>query len=160
MIRPIKASDIARIVEIYNHYILHTIVTFELETINNSEMKERVAKVTKDHPWLVVENDGLVVGYAYSSWWHARAAYSKSIEFSVYLDPPATGKGLGKLLYHALLDDAIKRGFHTVIGGISLPNAASVGLHEKIGFKKAAHYREVGYKFDKWIDVGYWQLIL
>lgn len=160
MIRPVKPADFAAMAEIYNHYIQHTIVTFEMEPIDATEMQQRVEKVAKDHPWLVAEEDDVIIGYAYSSWWNPRAAYNKSLEFSVYLDHQHTGKGMGKKLYHALMAEARERGFHTAIGGISLPNTASVGLHESMGFKKAAHYREVGFKFDKWIDVGYWQLML
>jgi phosphinothricin acetyltransferase len=145
---------------IYNHYIEKTIVTFEKEPISSLEMLKRMDKVMVDHPWIVVESEDQVFGYAYTSWWNKRAAYNKSIEISIYLNHKSVGHGLGKLMYSHLIQDAKNKGYHSIIGGISLPNRASVKLHESFGFKKAALYKEVGYKFDKWIDVGYWQLLL
>ncbi len=99
-------------------------------------------------------------GYAYASEWKSRCAYRYSVETTVYLHPDARGKGIGTLLYQELIRKLSKLELHAAIGGIALPNDASVALHEKIGFKKAAHFKQVGYKFNKWVDVGYWELIL
>jgi phosphinothricin acetyltransferase len=111
-------------------------------------------------PWFVCEEDGKVAGYAYARQWRERAAYRNSVEASIYLDPSLTGKGIGSALFGALLTELRTRGFRTVIGGVSLPNEASVALLEKFGLRPVAHFKEVGYKFDRWIDVGYWQLML
>ena len=102
-----------------------------------------------------------LVGFAYAGRWHERSAYRHTVETSIYLDPARVGKGLGTRLYSALIDRLRARGdLHAAIGGIALPNKASVSLHERLGFEKTAHYREIGFKQGRWIDVGYWQRIL
>lgn len=161
MIRPAQANDAAAVAAIYNHYILHTVVTFEEEALPGEEMARRITEVRGDgFPWLVYEEEGRVVGYAYASRWKSRCAYRFAVEATVYLEPGATGRGMGRRLYSGVIEAASAMGMHVVIGGIALPNEASVGLHEKLGFKKVAHFQEVGRKFDQWIDVGYWELRL
>lgn len=160
-IRPVSAQDAATLARIYNHYVLHTTVTFEETAVTDAEIATRIKEVSDGAlPWLVAEREGAVVGYAYASKWKGRCAYRYSVESTVYLDPAATGQGLGTLLYRALLDALCTRGLHVVIGGIALPNTASVALHEACGFVKVAQFREVGYKFGTWIDVGYWQWLV
>lgn len=159
-IRPVTHADAAVMSDIYNHYVLNTNVTFEVKPISRLEILKRMDKVLIDHPWIVVESEGRILGYAYTSWWNERAAYNRTIEISIYLHHKSVGYGLGKMMYEHLIIGSKKKGFHTIIGGISLPNEASVRLHESFGFKKTALYKEVGYKFGKWIDVGYWQLML
>jgi phosphinothricin acetyltransferase len=160
MIRNVKADDAAQIAEIYNHYIKNTIVSFEESPVHSEEMTSRIEEIVPSLPWLVYEENKKIAGYAYASKWKGRCAYRYSLETTVYLSPSATGKGIGSILYQALLDDLKSKGFHTVIGGISLPNEASIRLHEKLGFRKVAHFSEVGFKFNKWVDVGYWELKL
>ncbi|MFA6312228.1 MAG: arsinothricin resistance N-acetyltransferase ArsN1 family B [Sterolibacterium sp.] len=161
MIRPAIATDADSIARIYNHYILNTIITFEEQAVSAQEMAERIAEVTSASlPWLVAEDDGRIVGYAYASKWKGRCAYRFSVESTVYLDPDCVGKGYGTRLYESLFASLRECGMHVVIGGIALPNPASIALHEKLGMKKVAHFGEVGFKFDKWIDVGYWQATL
>lgn len=161
MIRPATARDAEAIVRIYNYYILNTVVTFEEQVVSANEMAKRVESVQSAAlPWLVSEQHNRVVGYAYAGQWHRRSAYRYSAECTVYLEPDATGRRLGTELYDALFPILRSKGVHTVIGGISLPNDASVALHEKFGMSKAAHYKEVGFKFNRWIDVGYWQVVL
>lgn len=160
MIRHAKESDGAAIAVIYNHYIEKTVVTFEESLVSGEEMGSRIRGITEGLPWLVLEEHDCVLGYAYAGRWHGRCAYRFSAEITVYLDHESGGKGYGSLLYERLLADLRAQKFHVVIGGVALPNPASVALHEKFGFKKVAHYEEVGFKFDQWIDVGYWQLIL
>ena len=160
MIRKATANDAETITDIYNHYITHTIVTFEETPVSSEEMKQRIEQTEKKLPWLVYEDDSNVLGYAYASEWKSRCAYKNSLETTVYLDSSATGKGIGSMLYEALVNELKSQNYHALIGGISLPNAASVALHEKMGFEKVAQFKEVGFKFDKWIDVGYWELIL
>ena len=162
MIRKVQLKDAIRIAEIYNHYIEHTIITFEEELITPKIIEERIQEIIPKFPYLVYEKDGVVVGYAYAALWKSRCSYFKSVETSIYLDENVKGKGMGKKLYGELIN-ILKQSndrFHVAIGGVSLPNEASVALHEKLGFEKIAHFKEVGYKFDKYIDVGYWELIL
>lgn len=159
-IRSAVLDDAPQIARIYNHYVTNTYVTFEEEPVSSKEMSERIARVLSNHCWLVYERDQAIEGYAYASAWHTRASYRRSVETTVYLDCEKVGGGRGSQLYAKLLEELRARGFHTAIGGISLPNPASIALHEKFGFKKVAHYKEVGWKFDQWIDVGYWQLML
>src|SRR5262249_46335457 len=111
-------------------------------------------------PWLVACVDGRVVGYAYAAPWKTRSAYRYSVESTIYIEPGQSRRGYGRPLYESLIADLRGRGFHSVIGGISLPNEASVALHERVGFRAAGVLREVGRKFDRWIDVGYWVLVL
>jgi len=160
MIRPATTADAAAVAEIYNHYILNTIVTFEEEAISAAEMAGRITEITAAHPWLVWADGERILGYAYAGKWKSRCSYRYSVESTVYLDQAATGRGLGRQLYGALLSELRKTNTHVVIGGVALPNAASVALHEKLGFQKIAHFREVGWKYEKWIDVGYWELVL
>lgn len=160
-IRPATPDDAIAVARIYNHFILHTVVTFEMEEVSAEEMRDRIEAVQSlSFPWLIGESHKEVVGYAYANRWHHRAAYRKSSETTVYVDPDHGGKGFGTRLYEQLLKEVADVGIHTVIGGIALPNDASVSLHEKLGFEKAAHYREVGFKSGRWIDVGYWQKLL
>jgi phosphinothricin acetyltransferase len=111
-------------------------------------------------PWVVAEVNDRVVGYAYASKWKGRCAYRFSVESSVYVATDHTGQGIGSKLYDALLDRLRAGKTHVVIGGIALPNEGSVALHERLGFRKVAHFNEVGFKFERWIDVGYWQIKL
>lgn len=160
MIRPITHADVPAVAAIYNHYIEHTIVTFEEKPVTPQEMSARVAEISGPFPWLVCEEGNRVVGYAYAGKWRVRPAYRYSVESTVYLEPAATGRGWGTQLYTALLSELRSRKIHAVIGGIALPNAGSVALHEKLGFTKVAQFREVGWKFERWIDVGYWERVL
>jgi len=160
MIRPVKDSDTRQISDIYNHFVNHTIVTFDEEEVTDKEMSDYIQKVQEKYPWLVYEEQGAVAGYAYAGSWKSRCAYRYSVETTIYLRPGEGGRGLGTQLYGELIRQVREMGIHSAIGGIALPNPASIRLHEKLGFQKIGHFREVGFKFDKWIDVGYWELIL
>jgi phosphinothricin acetyltransferase len=160
-IRPATPADAGRICPIYNHYVTTTTVSFEEDAVGEQEMAQRIADVgAAGLPWLVLEVDGTLAGYAYATKWRVRPAYRHSVESSVYLDRAFAGRGFGRLLYGALLDALRARELHLVIGGIALPNDASIGLHEALGFRKVAQFSEVGKKFGNWIDVGYWELKL
>ena len=156
MIRTVTPSDAPAIAEIYNYYILNTIITFETETVTPEEIAARIEKYLKIGPYLVYEENREVVGYAFLSNFRERKAYENTVESTIYLKDGLGGKGIGFQLYSELLSQATLK-YHTVIAGISLPNEASVRLHEKCGFRKVGHFSEVGRKFDKWIDVGFWQ---
>jgi phosphinothricin acetyltransferase len=161
IVRAALAADSAALARIYNYYILNTVITFEEEPVSSQNMANRVAEVQgASLPWLVAEIDGAVAGYAYASKWKIRAAYRYSVETTIYLENGHEGRGIGTRLYSELLPMLRTRGIHVVIGGAALPNEASVALHEKLGFKHVATFREVGFKHDRWVDVAYWQLVL
>jgi len=160
-VRSATADDAEVVARIYGHYIVHTTISFEEQPVAAAEMAVRIAEVLSSSlPWVVAEDAGRVVGYAYAGKWKGRCAYRHSVETSVYLDSQFTGRGIGTQLYRELLAMLRDRSIHVAIGGIALPNAASVALHERLGFDKVAHFRQIGYKFGQWIDVGYWQTSL
>ena len=148
MIRPAGPADAANLAQIYNHYIVHTSVTFEERRVSTRQMTGRIARVRASAlPWLVLEHDGALCGYCYATPWRSRSAYRYAAEISVYLDPQRRAQGHGSTLYTALfaaLRSATYRPTHTVIGGITLPNPASIALHEKFGLRKVAHFAQVG----------------
>ena len=160
-IRNVLPVDSAEIARIYNYYIANTIVTFEEEAVSGDIIGERIDEAHRSQlPWLVAEQDGRILGYSYASKWKGRSAYRFSAEVTVYIGHDHVGKGIGLRLYSRLLPALKSQGIHVAIGGIALPNDASIKLHEKMGFLKAAQFNEVGFKFKRWIDVGYWQRIL
>ena len=161
MIRDVVPADSTAIAKIYNHYVERTDITFETELIDPSEMLERIqSTLSRDFPWIVKLNDAEeVVGYAYADLWRKRIAYRCSVESAIYVSCDQVGKGFGKSLYEALLDRLQESGnVHVVIGVIAVPNEASVGLHRRLGFKEGGLYREVGRKFDRWVEVQTLQL--
>ena len=160
MIRDIRVNDAQWICEIYNYYVLNTIFTFEETEVSKEDMGIRIERTIQKLPWIVYEVNGEILGYAYASEWKSRCAYKNSLETTVYLKPDESGIGIGSVLYSKLINRLKSMNYHALIGGISLPNEASIALHEKYGFEKIGQFREVGYKFEKWIDVGYWELII
>lgn len=160
MIRQVKTSDAKLICGIYNHYVINTTITFEEEPVDEKEMTKRIETITASFPWVVYEEDNELAGYAYITEWRNRSAYRYSAESTVYLKPEHKSKGIGSALYERLIEESKKLTLHSLIGGIALPNNASIALHEKLNFKKVAHFQQVGYKLNQWIDVGYWQLFL
>ncbi|MRW83077.1 GNAT family N-acetyltransferase [Pseudoduganella sp. FT26W] len=160
MIRAATPDDASAIAAIYNHYIATTTISFEERAVTAQEMAQRIGDVTATLPWLVHEAQGRIIGYAYATKWRVRSAYRFSAETSVYVEQGQGGRGIGSALYRELLAELRRREIHMAIGGIAQPNPASVALHESLGFVKVAHFREVGRKFDRWIDVGYWELPL
>lgn len=160
MIRPARAADASAICAIYNHYVKTTAISFEGVPVCADEMARRISDVIAHLPWMVFEHEGIVVGYAYATKWRARDAYRHSVECTVYVSPAHGRTGIGSALYQELIPALRERGVHVAIAGIALPNPASVSVHEQCGFEKVAHFRQVGRKFDQWIDVGYWELLL
>lgn len=161
MICEATIADAGALAGIYNYYIQNTVITFEEDAITASDMLHRIEKVRDaGYPWLVAREQGRLIGYAYAAKWHERAAYKHTAEITVYLDHEATSRGWGSRLYEALFAALRETSVHVAIGGIALPNRASVALHEKFGMKKVAHFEAVGCKFGNWIDVGYWQVCL
>lgn len=150
-------SDGEALAAIYNPYITDGVISFEYDAVDGDEMTRRVQRITERYPWIVYERNGQIQGYAYASRWKERAAYHYCAETTVYLRQGQEGKGLGTLLYEELLRRLSRHDVTIAIGCIALPNQASVALHEKLGFEKVGHFPEVGYKFDQWIDIGYWR---
>ncbi len=160
-IRSAASSDAGSIAAIYNHFVKTSIVTFEEEEVSDVEMASRIETVKSSGlPWYLATNAQTVVGYAYATPWKTRSAYRYSAEVTVYAAPEYSGKGIGTALYRELIPALRQRKIHSALAGIALPNAASVALHERFGFYKAAHLMQVGFKMNQWIDVGYWQALL
>ena len=157
MIRNAEGKDASQIANIYNYYIENTTVSFEEKSVTREEMESRIADYTKAYPWLVYEENGKILGYCYATKWRVRAAYKHSAETSVYVDKDFHGKGIGTVLYAELVRRCKDQGIHVLVAGIALPNEKSQKIHEKMGFKKIAHFEEIGRKCDRWIDVGYWE---
>jgi L-amino acid N-acyltransferase YncA len=159
-IRACTATDISAVCDIYNHYIEHTVITFEETPLTVAQMQERIEATMQLFPWLVCELAGEIVGYAYASKWKDRSAYKHTAEVTVYLHPDKTGMGIGSALYRVLLEQLAAQNKHVLLACIAVPNAASEKLHEQFGFHQVAHFPEVGFKFNRWLDVGYWQKTL
>ena len=160
-IRPAIAGDAPRLADIYNPYVLTTTITFEESAIGPAEMATRIAESAEASlPFLVAAIGGAPVGFANASRWKGRCAYRYSAETTVYVMQSHWQCGVGKALYSTLLGLLQSSGCHAAIGGIALPNESSIRLHERLGFTQVAQFREVGFKFNRWIDVGYWQRLL
>lgn len=160
MVRPVKTSDAESICSIYNTYVENTRATFEEEVLSVKDMKARIENITQRYPWVVYEKEDKVVGYTYATQWKERSAYRHSVEIGIYVESNYLGIGIGTELNKALIAKLRDQKIHCVIAGIALPNPASIALFEKIGFEKVAHFKEVGYKLGRWVDVGYWELLL
>ena len=161
VIRNVTLGDAERICEIYNYYVLQTTISFEVDAVSETEIYQRISDVlTSGYPYWVYEADGRILGYCYLSSWKGRCAYRTTAEVSVYIDKDYTNQGIGSKLMKNLFENVDMGRFHTIIASIALPNEASVALHEKFGFTRVSYFREIGYKFQQWQDVGHWQLIL
>jgi phosphinothricin acetyltransferase len=160
MIRKAILNDAKEIAAIYNHYVENTAITFETDPVSVKEMLDRMLTVSQTYPFLVSEESGEIAGYCYASPWKKRAAYRYTVESTVYVARPAQGRGIGLSLMQALIKELGELSVHAVIACIALPNPQSTGLHEKLGFRQVSRFQEAGYKFDRWIDVGDWELLL
>jgi len=157
-IRAATPDDAAALAEIYAPFVTGSHISFETEPPDPAEMGARMAAGGGLYPWLLAETEaGEVAGYAYAARFRPREAYRFTVETSVYLRAGADGGGLGRRLYGPLLEILEGQGFSQAIAAIALPNDASVRLHERLGFRHAGTYERVGYKLDRWLDVGLWQ---
>jgi L-amino acid N-acyltransferase YncA len=159
-VRSAEPEDAEQIAAIYNYYVMNTVITFEEQEVAVAEMTNRIREIRTSLPWLVALRGEQIIGFAYAGKWKTRAAYRFSTEVTVYVRKGVERAGVGSALYSQLLPALKVQGVHTAIGGIALPNDASIRLHEKFGFEKVAHFKEVGFKFNRWIDVAYWQRAL
>ena len=156
-IRPVLLDDAAAIAAIYAHYVEHSVVTFEEKAPDTAEMGRRIAATVADYPWLVAEDEGALVGYAYGRAYHARSAYRWTCETGIYLAHDRRARGAGRALYTALLEALRQGGFVTAIAAITVPNDESTRFHETLGFVEVGRFTGVGFKHGGWQDVGYWQ---
>src|SRR5512142_1544352 len=156
-IRIARSEDAEGMLAIYAPIVSETTISFEMEPPTVEEMRRRIETTLAKLPWLVWEADGRIMGYAYASRHRERAAYQWSVDVSVYVAEEARGRGLGRRLYAPLLGMLEDLGYYSALAGIALPNPASVGLHEAMGFKPIGVYRNIGYKSGAWRDVGWWQ---
>lgn len=160
MIEKVSIENTDAICDIYNYYVNNSIITFDEIPVTYKEMEKRVLEISSSYPFFVYEEKNEILGYAYAYKFKERSAYRYASEITIYLKNGNYGKGIGTKLFAKLLKELKTKNIHSVIGIIALPNESSIGLHEKFGFKKIAHFTEVGLKFNKWIDVGYWELLL
>lgn len=160
LIRPATRLDAAAILEIYAPVIRDTAISFEYVVPDLEAFADRVERISAAGRYLVLERDGRVAGYSYATEFRARAAYSATRETSVYVHEDHRGLGIARRLMEELLDQLRGDGAHLAVAGITLPNPASVRLHEKLGFEAVGTFSEVGRKFDRWHDVGFWELRL
>ena len=149
--------DAAACLEIYAPFILHGAVSFEERAPSVTQFAQRIARVSRRHPWLVARERDLLAGFAYASPHRERAAYRWSCETSVYVHPAWRRRGVGRALYEALLQLLSRQGMAMALAGVTLPNPASVALHESMGFERVGVYRRIGFKAGAWHDVGWWQ---
>ncbi|GIU82770.1 MAG: N-acetyltransferase family protein [Acidobacteria bacterium] len=156
-IDPSSDSDIKQITEIYNYYIENTPQTFETDPISTDQMRKRVLEIVENYPYLVAEEDNEILGYAYATRFRLDQEFAYSASVAIYVKAGVTHKGIGTQLYMTLFDELSSTDFHTIVAAISLPNEVGVRFHEKLGFKKVAHFYQIGYKLGRWVDVGYWQ---
>ena len=160
MIRKVTLADVKAITEIYNSYIEDSDATFETEPLTEEEMRGRIEEIASGFPYYVDEEDGEIAGYCYAHPWKARAAYRFTLETTVYLSSKYYRRGIGRKLMERLIDDCRQNGFHALIACITAGNEASNHLHEKLGFRRVSEFSEVGMKFNRWLGVVDYELIL
>tara|TARA_R110002049_G_scaffold41236_4_gene124499 strand:+ start:2010 stop:2492 length:483 start_codon:yes stop_codon:yes gene_type:complete len=160
MIRTFQIEDTKQLLDIYNYYVLNSVATFDDEPLSLETFSEKVTCIKEDYPFIVFEENHEILGYAYGNKFRPKPAYNKTVESTVYVKDGVHGKQIGTKLYTELLKLLKQENYHIVLGVLTLPNAASVKLHEKFGFTQVADLKQVGFKFGKWQDVGFWQLNL
>lgn len=160
MIRKVRIEDAAQICGIYNPFVTGSTVSFEERPVEVEEMKRRIREISEHCPYLVYEEEGRVMGYSYVHPWKIRAAYSTTMETTVYVTPEAEGRGVGTVLMKNLIDDCRRMGVHSLIACITSDNERSIAFHEKLGFEAVSRFREVGRKLGRWLDVTDMELLL
>ncbi len=160
MIREIAQSDVPEITKIYNHFVQNGVESFEVEPLTDEQMLTRAMWIALDYPYFVFPKGNRIAGFCYAHPWKERAAYSNTYETTVYVSPDFQHQGIGTKLMEHLIEECRKQGFKALIACITGTNTASIAFHEKLGFTKVSHFREVGYKFGQWLDVVDYELLL
>ncbi len=151
-IREVTSKDFDQITAIYNHYVQHTLITFDIEPYTLPQLAEKILSLQKDYPVLVAHDEDTILGYTYAAAWKTKTAYKHSAETTIYMHPDHHGKGVGKRLYHSLLSSLPLYEIVNAIACITVPNDTSIKLHQKLGFEKIGRFNKVGYKMEQWID--------
>lgn len=160
MIRKVSLQDTKAITDIYNEYVINSVITFETEPVTEEEMQHRMTEISAAYPYWVYEVEGKIAGYCYAHAWKTKAAYQYTLETTVYLAPSYQGMGIGRASMQRLIDDCRQGGYQSEIACITEGNEASTSLHLKLGFKPVSHFEEVGMKFNRKLDVYDYELIL
>lgn len=160
MIRNVRPEDAEAITAIYNEYVTQSTISFETEPLTVAAMEERIRRLAADFPYFVYETETGVIGYCYVHLWKERAAYNHTLETTIYLAAGHTGQGIGAQLMCRLIEECRRQGYHALVACITADNKRSIALHEKLGFHRAAEYREVGRKFGRWLGVVDYELLL
>lgn len=160
MIRPVKIDDAQELLEIYNYYVINTTANFDIEPLSLEAFTKKLNHIIPNYPYIVYEENNEILGYAYGSRFRPRPAYDFVAESTVYVKHTAHGKQIGTKLYEELIRLLKKTDLHSVLGVLTIPNDASIKLHEKLGFEQVANLKEVGMKFGEWQNIGIWQLKL
>lgn len=157
IIRSAQLADAKAIRDIYQPYVTDTAITFEVDVPTVQEFEKRITQTLAHFPYLVAEEEGVVVGYAYASTYYARAAYDWTVELSIYVAKETRGKGIGSALYEALEEELKARGYLRFLACIAVPNEASISMHKKRGYVQVAHFPKIGFKFNQWHDIVWMQ---
>lgn len=160
MIRKVSLQDAEAITNIYNRYVTQSVVTFETEVVQAEEMHSRIVRISSRYPYFVYEIAGEIIGYCYAHAWKEKAAYQYTVETTVYISPDYKGRGLGKQLMERLIGACREKGYRALIACITKGNEASISLHSKLGFKQVSRFEKVGLKFNRWLDVVDYELLL
>ena len=160
MIRPVHINDAQALLDIYNYYVLHTAVTFDIEPLTLEAFQNKLETINATYPFIVFEDNNTILGYAYGSRFRPKPAYDYVVESTVYVKHDAHGKHIGTELYAELIKELKQSHYKTVLGVLTIPNAASIKLHEKFGFQKVGELKDIGFKFNTWQTIGIWQLQL
>ena len=160
MIRKVKPEDAHDIALIYNFYIENSTISFETNPVSTEEMANRITYISEKYPYFVYVDSGKIVGYCYATQWKKRAAYSKTVESTIYIVKDSQRQGIGSILMNRLINELRENSFHAIVACITIPNPSSVRLHERLGFRQASEFKEVGCKFGEWLDVGDWEMLL
>lgn len=160
MIRNYRTEDVAEITRIFNHYVANSTAIFDIELFSESQIKDKMEKISGLFPCYVYEENGELIGFSYAHPWKTKEAYSSTLETTIYIKPGHEGKGIGRLLMSYLINDCKKHGYTSLIACVTEENIGSVRFHEQLGFKKASLFKRVGKKFDRELDVIDLQLLL